>query len=98
GIAFTDRRHSGPDRLDYARALVPEDDRNGVGDRAVDDAQIRVAEAGRLDRNPALARSGIADHRLLDRDRTIGAVEDGSLAGPCHAGFPMRSTPPGRLP
>src|SRR5437879_252215 len=94
-VAFLQGGHAGSDGVHHAGALVAEDDGCGVGDRAVDDAQVRVAEAGGADRDPDLAGTRVADAHLLDGDRLAGGAEDG---GPHATGFPMWSTRPGRAP
>src|SRR5262249_12179675 len=86
--------HARADRLDDARTLVAQDDRDGIGDRAVDDALVRVAQAGGTDRHPHLARAWITDGDVLDRDAAGRAVEDDAL----HDAFPIRSPRPGRPP
>src|SRR5437879_13403660 len=92
-VAFLQGGHAGSDGVHHAGALVAEDDGCGVGDRAVDDAQVRVAEAGGADRDPDLARTRVADAHLLDGDRLAGGAEDG---GPPDGPVPNVSTRPGR--
>src|SRR5438094_287356 len=93
GVALPDGGDARADGVHHAGALVAEDDGCGVGDRAVDDAQVRVAEAGGADRDPHLARTRVADAHLLDGDRLAGGTEDG---GPHDVAVPILSTRPGR--
>src|SRR5262249_56256961 len=74
--------------------LGTEHEGQGVGDGAVDDARVGVAEAGGADRDAHLARTGIAHRHVLDDDAACRSVEDGRL----HLAFPMRSTRPLRAP
>src|SRR3989442_1045014 len=94
-VALLDGRDPGADGLDDARALVAEDDRRRVRDRAVDHAQVGVAEPGRLDRDADLAGAGVLDAHVLDRDRAPAPVIHGRAH---HAGLPTGSTRPGRAP
>src|SRR5262249_29292140 len=96
GVALLDGGDAVADGVDHGRTLVPEDDRGRIRDRAVDDAQVRVAEAGGLDRDAHLAGARVRDPDLLDRDRAAAAVEDRS--DHVHAGLPTRSTRPVRTP
>src|SRR5438093_12606955 len=92
-VAFLHGGHAGSDGIHHAGALVAEDDGCGVGDRAIDDAQVRVAEAGGADRDPHLAWTRVADAHLLDGDGLAGGAEDG---GPHDGEVPILSTRPGR--
>src|SRR6266566_1747138 len=94
-IALLDGGDACADGVHHAGALVAENDGRGIGNGAVDDAQVRVTEAGGADRNPDLAGTRVADAHLLDGDRLAGGAEDG---GPHATGFPMWSTRPGRAP
>src|SRR5262249_1870926 len=64
-----------------------------IRDGAVDDALVRVTQAGGANRHPDLARAGIAHGDVVDGDATRWPVEDDRL----HAAFPMRSTRPARV-
>ena len=44
-VAGPHRSHGRADRLDHARALVAEDDRQRIGERALDHLEVGVAEA-----------------------------------------------------
>src|SRR5881396_3856101 len=92
-VALLHGRHAGADGVHHARALVAEDDGRGVGDRAVDHAQVRVTEAGGADRDLDLAGTRVAEAHLLDGDRLAGGAEDGGLHD---GGLPILSTRPGR--
>src|SRR3989442_2774014 len=94
-IALLDGGDACADGVHHAGALVAENDGRGIGNGAVDDAQVRVTEAGGADRDPGLAGTRVADAHLLDGDRLAGGAEDG---GPHATGFPMWSTRPGRAP
>jgi hypothetical protein len=78
-VALFDRAYADADRVDHAGALVSDHDRHGVGDRAVDDAQIRVAEPRRHDLDAHLAGTGIAHVDLLDRDGLTARIENRRL-------------------
>src|SRR5439155_467482 len=71
------------------------DDRRRIGNRAVDHAQVRVAEPRRLDRDADLAGARVLDAHVLDRNRPPAAMID---RGAHHAGLPTWSTRPGRTP
>src|SRR5207253_11023162 len=95
GVALLHRGDARADGVDDPRALVPEHDRRRIRDGAVDDAQVRVTEAGGAQRDPDLARAGVLHANVLDRDRTVRRPQDRSL----HAsGFPMCSVRPGFAP
>src|SRR5206468_5728472 len=78
GVAFLHGGHAGSDGIHHAGALVAEDDGCGVGDRAVDDAQVRVAEAGGADRDPHLARTRVADAHLLRSEEHTSELQSRS--------------------
>src|SRR5262249_39778481 len=94
-VAFLHRRHAGADGVDDARALVTEDDRRRIRDRAVDDAEIRVAEARGADRDAHPADAGVLHAPVLDRHATPAPVV---TRGAHHPALPTRSTRPGRAP
>src|SRR4029453_5503553 len=75
---------------DESRPPGPQHDGHRVRDRAVDDALIRVTEAGGANRDPDLAGAGIAHGDVLDDDAPGRAMEKDRPP----AGFPMRSTRP----
>ena len=67
------------DRLDRARRLVAEEERELVVDPALAVVQVGVAHAARLDRDDASPGPGIGDHDGLDRHRlTLGPGDDSS--------------------
>ena len=77
-VAGLDVRDARPDLLDHARALVPEDRRQERRVDVLDDVEVRVADAarGHADRDLALFRRVELD--LLDDERLVELVEDGS--------------------
>ena len=65
------------DRLDDARRLVAEQEREVVVDAALAVVQVGVADPARLDLHDRLARPGIGDDDRLDADRlALGASHD----------------------
>ena len=60
---------SGADRLDDARRLVPEQEREVVADAALAVVQVGVAHAARLHPHERLAGPGIGHHDRLDAHR-----------------------------
>ena len=84
------RSTSAPDRLDHARALVPEDGGTAGRRRPVDRVPVRVADAARVQSHEHLAGVGWRELQLGDlerrrrpgRERQPGrSSADGNLAG-----------------
>ena len=71
-------RDAVPDRLDDARRLVAEEERELVVDPAVAVVEVRVAHAAGLDGDDGLARAGIGDQDGFESDR--GALSAGNDA------------------
>ena len=57
------------DRLDHARRLVPEQERELVVDAALAVVQVGVADPAGLDRDDRLARARVGDDDVDDLDR-----------------------------
>ena len=67
------------DRLDDAGRLVAEDGRRRERVEALDEVQVAVADAAGHRAHEHLAPDGLGDVDVLDRERLVGTVEDGSL-------------------
>jgi hypothetical protein len=65
-VAGNDMSNAGADGLDDSGTLVAEDDRDGEGDRAIDDGQVAVAQTCGGHGDPHLAWSGITDFQVVD--------------------------------
>ena len=82
----------GAEGLDHACRLMPQGHGQGAGAVAVDDAEVRMAQARRLDGHQDLARTGIVEGDGLDAERAavgIGAggtpvAQDGGAGGGRH--------------
>ena len=85
---------SGAHRLDHARGLVPQEEREVVVDRAFPVVQVGVAHAARLHGHPRLARSGIGHDDLTHLDRRTLGERDHTLHRCCSHG--CLSSPPAR--
>ena len=71
---------AGADRVDHARRLVSENDRQRARERAVGDAEIGVADAAVRHPHADLAGAGIADLDAGgDAERTGGRFEKSGL-------------------
>src|SRR5262245_31199718 len=75
-LEFVHRRAHG---LHDARGLVAEDRRGGEGIVPVDEVQIAVADAAADDADEHLVRHRLVDLDVLDRERLMRPVKDGSL-------------------
>ena len=78
GATWRDAR---ADRLDHARALVPEDHRHGEGDRAVDHGQIAVAQPGGGDGDQHLAGARVPYLQIVDHLGLLAVEDDASHRG-----------------
>ena len=67
-----------PDRLDHARALVPEHGRTAGRRRPVDRVPVRVADTARLESHEHLAGVGWCELQLGDLELAADLVEHGS--------------------
>ena len=75
-VAGRDAVDVGADRLDDARGLVAEQEREVVVDRALAVVQVGVAHAAGLHLHPHLARARVGHHDLLHFDRCALAACD----------------------
>jgi hypothetical protein len=73
-IADRDIRDVRPDRFDDASRLVSQGYRNRAGPVAVDDREIRVADAGGFDRDEQFAGTGWAQFERLYLERRGAGV------------------------
>ena len=79
-VAGRDVLDAGADRLDRSRALVPEQDRQRMPPAVLlDDVEVRVADAARLDPDGDFARLRLVDDDLLERDRARRAQDDAAI-------------------
>src|SRR5207247_1568461 len=76
-----DAPDAGADRLDDARALVPEHAGERHGEVAGDGVQVAVADAARGEPDEHLAVARVAHGERLDRERLADRVQDGGSGG-----------------
>ena len=82
-VAGRDLGDVGADRLDHARRLVPEEEREVVVDRALAVVQVGVAHAARLHGDPHLAGTGIGHDDVAHLDRRALRERDHTLHRCC---------------
>ncbi|MNF46167.1 hypothetical protein D3C84_273220 [compost metagenome] len=80
-IAGLDRTHFGADLLDHTGGFMTQHHRAGIGKRAVDDVQVRVAHTHRFSADQHFARTRFADAHLFDDQRGSNLMEYGSFHG-----------------
>ena len=82
------RRNADADPFDDADTLMPGGERQGGLDRpvTVGGVDVGVAQAGGLDPDDDLARTGLGLGHLLDGERCGEVVDDGSLHGVAPSG------------
>jgi hypothetical protein len=83
-IALADLGDCRSDLLDDASGLVPEHDRHGIAQRAVDHFQIGVAETGGAHAHQHVRRAERCGADLLDRQRRAGLVQHRGAIGQAH--------------
>ena len=99
-VAGRDLGDVGPDRLDHARRLVAEQEREVVVDRALPVVQVGVAHAARLHRHERLARARVGHDDRLDLDRRALRERDHTLHRRCSHGVCLAHCsipPPARM-
>src|SRR5439155_11066 len=78
-VARLELRHVRADRVDDPRRLMPEDGGRRERVEAFDEVEIAVADAARHRAHQYLARDGLGDVDVLDRELFVRPVEDGSF-------------------
>ena len=78
-VADLHRPDLGADRFHYARRLVAGDAGEGVGVGALDEMQIRMAQAAGGGADEDFARAGGVEVRLPDGERGAGGAEEGGF-------------------
>jgi len=75
-VTGADEPDARADGLDDARALVAEDDRQGIGERPLDHLEVGVAEPARVDADQDVRRLERSQLDRLDHERSADVVED----------------------